>query len=142
MKEVIEFVEETETSIQNFDSISSWLIKVIQEEGKFTGVITYVFMDDESLLKYNIQYLDHDFYTDVITFDDSTFPEINGDILVSVDRIIDNAKQLATDFNEEFLRVLVHGVLHLCGYKDKSESEEKLMRQKEAYYLNKVDFRI
>jgi rRNA maturation RNase YbeY len=142
MKEVIEFVEETETSIQNFDSISSWLIKVIQEEGKFTGVITYVFMDDESLLKYNIQYLDHDFYTDVITFDDSTFPEISGDILVSVDRIIDNAKQLATDFNEEFLRVLVHGVLHLCGYKDKLESEEKLMRQKEAYYLNKVDFRI
>ena len=142
MKEVIEFVEETETTIQNFDSISSWLIKVVREEGKTTGVITYVFMDDESLLKFNKQYLNHEFYTDVITFDDSNFPVVNGDILVSVDRIIDNAKQLNTDYNEEFLRVVVHGVLHLCGYKDKSESEEKLMRQKEAYYLNKVDFSI
>ena len=142
MNEVIEFVEEANTTVTSFESIKSWLLKVISQEGKSTGVITYVFMDDESLLEYNKQYLNHDFYTDVITFDDSNFPEINGDILVSVDRIKDNANQLKTEFKEEFLRVVVHGVLHLCGYKDKSESEEKMMRSKEAFYLNQVDFNI
>ena len=142
MKGVIEFVEEIKTGVNNFDSIKSWLLNVISEEGKNTGVISYVFMDDESLLNYNKQYLSHNFYTDVITFDDSIFPEINGDVLISIDRIQDNSNNLQTSFKEEFLRVVVHGVLHLCGYKDKSESEEKLMRSKEAYYLNQVDFTI
>jgi len=142
MKGVIEFVEEIKTGVNNFDSIKSWLLNVISEEGKNTGVISYVFMDDESLLNYNKQYLSHNFYTDVITFDDSIFPEINGDVLISIDRIQDNSNNLQTSFKKEFLRVVVHGVLHLCGYKDKSEGEEKLMRSKEAYYLNQVDFTI
>ena len=142
MKGVIEFVEEIDTGVNNFEPITYWLSSVISEEAKNTGVITYVFMDDESLLNYNKQYLSHDFYTDIITFDDSIFPEINGDVLISIDRIKDNSNSLQTSFKEEFLRVVVHGVLHLCGYKDKSESEEKLMRSKEAYYLNQVDFTI
>lgn len=142
MKGVIEFVQEMETGVNNFESIQFWLSSVISQEGKNTGVISYVFMDDESLLNYNKQYLSHDFYTDVITFDDSIFPNINGDVLISVDRIKDNSNHLQTPFKEEFLRVVVHGVLHLCGYKDKSESEEELMRSKEAYYLNQIDFTI
>lgn len=142
MGEVIEFVEKVNTNFTNFDKVKSWLLKVISQEGKTTGVITYVFMSDASLLEYNVKFLHHNFYTDVITFDDSSFPEINGDILVSMDRIIDNASHMKTDLKEEFLRVVVHGVLHLCGYKDKSGNEEKLMRSKEAFYLDQVDFNI
>ena len=142
MGNVIEFVEETSTNMTNFPLIEAWLKRVICEEKKITGTITYVFMDDEGLLEYNKKYLSHDFYTDVITFDDSNFPEVNGDILISMDRIIDNSKMLATESKEEFLRVLVHGVLHLCGYKDKSENEEKEMRLKEAFYLKQIDFTI
>jgi len=140
MSEEIEFVVETKLNVTNFDSVRQWIIKVISQEEKSTGVITYVFMNDEHLLTYNKKYLNHDFFTDVITFDDSNSSEVSGDILVSIDRIIDNAAQLQTDFKEEFLRVVIHGVLHLCGYKDKTLSEEKLMRSKEAFYLKQVDF--
>lgn len=142
MGDVIEFVENVEVPVKNHESIQNWLRNVISTEGKSTGVITYVFMNDDSLLAYNQQYLNHDFYTDVITFDDSELSVINGDILVSMDRIKDNAQLLQTDFKEEFLRVVVHGVLHLCGYKDKLKSEELLMRSKEKFYLDQVDFSI
>ena len=104
-------------------------------EGKSLKDISVVFTDDDYLLEVNKQYLNHDYYTDVITFDYSVFPEVSGDIMISLDRVMDNAETLSVSFQEELNRVIYHGLLHLCGYKDKSASDEMLMRKKENYYL-------
>ncbi len=106
-----------------------------QREGKTLKDISVVFTDDDYLLEVNKQYLNHDYYTDVITFDYSVFPEVSGDIMISLDRVKDNAETLSVSFQEELNRVVYHGLLHLCGYKDKSAADEKLMRTKENYYL-------
>jgi probable rRNA maturation factor len=106
-----------------------------KSEGKTLKDISVVFTDDDYLLEVNKQYLDHDYYTDVITFDYSVFPEVSGDIMISLDRVKDNAETLSVSFQEELNRVVYHGLLHLCGYKDKSAADEKLMRTKENYYL-------
>jgi rRNA maturation RNase YbeY len=104
-------------------------------EGKSLKDISVVFTDDDYLLEVNKQYLNHDYYTDVITFDYSAFPDVSGDIMISLDRVKDNAETLSVSFQEELNRVIYHGLLHLCGYKDKSASDEMLMRKKENYYL-------
>jgi rRNA maturation RNase YbeY len=104
-------------------------------EGKSLKDISVVFTDDDYLLEVNKQYLNHDYYTDVITFDYSVFPDVSGDIMISLDRVKDNAETLCVSFQEELNRVIYHGLLHLCGYKDKSAADEKLMRKKENYYL-------
>jgi len=106
-----------------------------QSEGMTLKDISVVFTDDDYLLEVNKQYLNHDYYTDVITFDYSVFPEVSGDIMISLDRVKDNAETLSVSFQEELNRVVYHGLLHLCGYKDKSAADEKLMRTKENYYL-------
>lgn len=106
-----------------------------KSEGKTLKDISVVFTDDDYLLEVNKQYLNHDYYTDVITFDYSVFPEVSGDIMISLDRVKDNAETLSVSFQEELNRVVYHGLLHLCGYKDKSAADEKLMRTKENYYL-------
>jgi rRNA maturation RNase YbeY len=106
------------------------------KEGKILKDICVVFTDDEYLLEVNKQYLNHDYYTDVITFDYSVFPSVSGDIMISLDRVKDNAESLSVSFEEELFRVIFHGLLHLCGYKDKSPSDEALMRKKENEYLN------
>jgi rRNA maturation RNase YbeY len=106
------------------------------KEGKILKDISVVFTDDEYLLEVNKQYLNHDYYTDVITFDYSVFPSVSGDIMISLDRVKDNAESLSVSFEEELFRVIYHGLLHLCGYKDKSPSDEALMRKKENEYLN------
>jgi rRNA maturation RNase YbeY len=106
------------------------------KEGKILKDISIVFTDDEYLLEVNKQYLNHDYYTDVITFDYSVFPSVSGDIMISLDRVKDNAESLSVSFEEELFRVIFHGLLHLCGYKDKSPSDEALMRKKENEYLN------
>ena len=106
-------------------------------EGKILKDLSLVFTDDDYLLEVNKQYLNHDYFTDVITFDYSSFPEVSGDIMISLDRVKDNAHSLNQSFELEFYRVVFHGVLHLCGYKDKSEAEEKEMRAKEDYYINR-----
>lgn len=113
-----------------------WLEKVIINEGKKLGEINYIFCDDEYLLKVNQDFLKHDYYTDVITFDYVKGKIISADIFVSLPRILENASTLSKDFNSELLRVLVHGILHLCGYKDKNEEEINKMRQKEDFYLS------
>ena len=113
-----------------------WLEKVINNEGKKLGEINYIFCDDEYLLKVNQDFLKHDYYTDVITFDYVKGKIISADIFVSLPRILENASTLSKDFNSELLRVLVHGILHLCGYKDKNEEEINKMRQKEDFYLS------
>ena len=113
-----------------------WLQNLISSENKKLGKINYIFCDDEHLLQVNRDFLQHDYYTDVITFDYVKGKTISADIFVSLPRISDNAKSLSKDFNSELLRVLAHGVLHLCGYKDKSEDEILEMRSKEDYYLS------
>ena len=108
-----------------------WLQQVIRTEGKTPGDISYIFCDDEYMLERNIAFLNHDTYTDIITFDECVGDVVSGSILISVDRVGENAVKFNKTYENEFLRVLVHGTLHLCGYKDKTESEAKLMRQKE-----------
>lgn len=130
------FFEEISTIAINED-ISTWLEDIIVNEEKKLGKIQYIFCDDEYLLHVNRKYLQHDFYTDIITFDYVKGKKISGDIFVSLPRIKDNAVQLSTDENEELKRVLAHGILHLCGYKDKSEEEQTMMTEKENYYLSK-----
>ena len=108
-----------------------WLQQVIRKEGKVTGDISYVFCDDAYMIQQNNTFLQHDTYTDIITFDECVGDVISGSILISADRVAENASKFGKTFENELLRVVVHGTLHLCGYKDKSDSEAKLMRQKE-----------
>lgn len=108
-----------------------WLQQVIRNEGKVPGDISYIFCDDEYMLERNISFLKHDTYTDIITFDECVGNMVAGSILISLDRVGENAEKFGKTFDNEFLRVLVHGTLHLCGYKDKTDEEAKVMRQKE-----------
>jgi rRNA maturation RNase YbeY len=128
---MISFNYETEFELQNEPDFSKWLSSVILSENKKEGEINYIFCDDNYLLEINQQYLDHDTLTDIISFDYSVGNEINGDIFVSVERVKENASDYKVTFHEEIQRVLVHGILHYCGYKDKTESDERIMRFKE-----------
>lgn len=131
------YSEELEFELQQADSVTGWISQVIEDESKGLSVLTYIFCSDDYLLTINKKHLDHDFYTDVITFDYSDgSPTLSGDIFISIDRVKDNAKQLSVSLNNELHRVMVHGVLHLCGYKDKTDEEEKEMRMKEDHYLS------
>lgn len=121
----------------NSELFALWLEQVANEEGFEADAISIIFCSDEELLEMNKQYLDHDYYTDIITFDYSEGNYISGDLFISIDRIIDNVSQLNVEYPSELRRVCVHGVLHLCGYKDKSPSDETQMREREEYYLKK-----
>lgn len=135
---MIQFFFENIDEIPISTATISWLEDVIKTENKKLGEINYILCDDEYLLKVNQDFLDHDYYTDIITFDYVKGKTISGDIFVSLPRISDNAKTLVRDFNSEFHRVLAHGILHLMGYKDKTEEEITVMRQKEDFYLNVI----
>lgn len=128
---MISFNYESDFELDNEEAYGNWLSSVIVSENKKEGEINYIFCDDEYLHKINVEYLQHDTLTDIISFDYSVGNELNGDIFVSVERVEDNAKDFNVSFEEELRRVLVHGILHYCGYKDKSEKDEVLMRQKE-----------
>ena len=128
---MISFNYETDFELSDETAISEWLSNVILSESKKEGDINYIFCDDEYLHKINVEYLDHDTLTDIISFDYSIGNELHGDIFVSVERVADNAKDFNVSFDEELKRVLVHGILHYAGYKDKSEEDELKMRQKE-----------
>ncbi|MDI5889001.1 MULTISPECIES: rRNA maturation RNase YbeY [Flavobacterium] len=128
---MINFNYETDFNLDNEEAIEAWLGNVIVSEKKKEGEINYIFCDDEYLHKINVEYLDHDTLTDIISFDYSMGNELHGDIFVSVERVKDNAADFNVSFEEELKRVLVHGILHYCGYKDKGEAEELLMRSKE-----------
>jgi len=117
----------------------SWIIECIKTEGKENGDISFVFCSDEFLHKMNVEYLSHDTLTDVITFDYTEDGIISGDIFISIPRVKENASVYSKDFIEELNRVMIHGVLHLCGYKDKSSKDSKLMRQKEDEKLLLLD---
>ena len=115
----------------------SSLSDLITSEGFDEGDLTVVFVTDEYLLEMNKTHLDHDYYTDIITFDYTESNFISGDLFISYDRVLDNSKEFNVSSYNELCRVVFHGVLHLCGYKDKSSEDEKLMRAKESFYLEK-----
>jgi len=128
---MINFNYETDFNLDNEEFTAAWLGNVITSENKKEGEINYIFCDDEYLHKINVEYLEHDTLTDIISFDYSMGNELHGDIFVSIERVKDNAADFNVSFEEELKRVLVHGILHYCGYKDKGEAEELLMRSKE-----------
>lgn len=130
------FHSECDFNIPNQNKRLDWIIDSIIKEGKRGGEINFVFCNDEYLLEKNIQFLDHNTYTDIITFDYCVDDIVNGDIFISVERIEENAEQFGVSFEDELDRVLIHGVLHLTGYQDKSKEEAKIMREKEDFYLS------
>lgn len=113
----------------------AWFTHVCKVEEKALGEVNVIFCSDEYLLEMNRDHLQHDYYTDIITFDYSEEDTVSGDLFISVDRVADNANELDIPFLDELNRVCVHGLLHLCGYKDKSEKDEQLMRSKEDEML-------
>ena len=128
---MISFNYENNFELPNEDQIASWISRVILSENKKEGEINYIFCNDDYLLNLNEQYLDHDTLTDIISFDYSVGNEIHGDIFISTERVKENAIDFKVTFEEELQRVIVHGVLHYCGYKDKTEDDERLMRNME-----------
>ena len=128
---MISFNYETSFKLARKSDYTKWLSLVILSEGKKEGDINYVFCDDEFLVEINQQYLNHNTLTDIISFDYSVGNELHGDIFISIQRVRENASEYEVSFEEELKRVMVHGVLHYCGYKDKSPNDEKGMRLKE-----------
>lgn len=125
------FNYETDFQLEDESKYEEWIDATIESEDKEPGEINYIFCDDEYLHNINMQYLDHDTLTDIISFDYCIGDLISGDIFISVERVRDNAKDFEVSFDDELLRVMAHGVLHYCGYKDKTESDALVMRQKE-----------
>ena len=134
---MIEFQYIENDKLSNTEDLNLWINSVIREEKMILGELVYVLCNDEYLLKKNIQFLNHNTLTDVITFDYSEKKIISGDILVSTERVVENAKIFNVNYLTELHRVMVHGLLHLLGYKDKIEKDADTMREKENYYLNK-----
>lgn len=128
---MINFNYESDFNLDNEEAVADWISAVIVSENKKEGEINYIFCDDEYLHKINLEYLNHDNLTDIISFDYTVGNEINGDIFISVERVQDNANDFKVSFEIELKRVMAHGVLHYCGYKDKGEDDERLMRSKE-----------
>jgi rRNA maturation RNase YbeY len=127
----IEYVYNTSFSLDNESKVSKWLNKAVQSEGFSVGEIVFAFFNDKDLKSLNIKYLDHDYYTDVISFNDSKGTVLNGNIAVSVERVLENSKKFKTSFEDELLRVMVHGLLHFMGFNDSSMTETQQMRDKE-----------
>ena len=118
-------------NLKNKSKIKEWISSIIDKEKKILGNLNYSFTSDDSLLKINIEYLKHNTYTDIITFNYNDGKKISGDIFISIERVKENARKFEVAFEEELHRVMIHGVLHLCGYKDKSKTDSGLMRKKE-----------
>jgi rRNA maturation RNase YbeY len=133
---MISFNYETDFKLENETKISEWISKAINSENCKEGELNYIFCSDDYLHKINVDFLNHDTLTDIISFDYSVGKELHGDIYISVERVEDNAKDFDVSFEDELARVMIHGILHYCGYKDKSEEDAKLMRSKEDYYLS------
>lgn len=128
---MINYHYETDFNLEREEKFTEWINTVIDSEEKLPGEINYIFCDDEYLFDINKQYLNHDTYTDIISFDYTEGNVISGDIFISVDRIKENSIEFNTTFLDELIRVMAHGVLHYCGYKDKSIDDEGVMREKE-----------
>lgn len=133
---MIDFTSIGDFSLKNKEAIEGWITFVIEEEEKEVGEINYIFCDDDYLLEINRKELKHNTLTDIISLDYTIGDVIFGDIYISYERIRSNAVELQVDDVDELHRVMVHGVLHYCGYKDKTDDEKKQMRRKEDYYLS------
>ena len=133
---MISYTYELPFQLANEDTYSNWISSVIVSEGKLEGELNYIFCTDDYLLNINIQYLNHDTLTDIISFDYSVGNLLQGDIFISIDRVKENATDFNVSFEEELKRVMIHGVLHYCGYKDKTPSDETVMRSKEEEKMN------
>ena len=127
----IEYVYNTSFLLDNENKVSKWLKKAVETEGFSVGEVVYAFFNDNDLKKLNVKHLNHDFFTDVISFNDSKNDVLSGNIAISVDRVKENSIKFKTPFNDEMMRVMVHGLLHFMGYDDSSEEETLLMRNKE-----------
>lgn len=131
--------ENLDFSFEKETEIKAWIKKVLKQEGRTVGNISYLFCADGYLLKINRQFLKHNFYTDIITFDYSIKNRVEGEIFISIDRVKENAKTFKQTFQKELLRTIIHGILHLCGYKDKTPGDSKRMRMKEDEALAMFD---
>jgi len=134
LPEIIFHQEDVNFNTPNTDLLQKWIEATISNESKIAGNLNFIFCSDTYLHKINIEYLQHDTLTDIITFPYSD-SKIEGDIFISIDRVHDNAKTFNTAFENELKRVIIHGVLHLCGYGDKTETQSKEMRAKENQYI-------
>ncbi|HRN40458.1 MAG: rRNA maturation RNase YbeY [Flavobacteriales bacterium] len=127
--------EDVDFQLENEQQIIDWIKNTIQQEAKSATEISYIFCTDEYLYQMNLEYLNHDTYTDIITFDYTEKSVVSGDIFISIDRVKENAIKFKTTFKNELSRVIIHGVLHLLGYKDKTPEQKQVMRSKEDFYL-------
>ncbi len=132
---MISFYFETDFKLKNSKGIAQWISKIIKTENFEEGEVTYIFCDDDYLHKLNVEFLSHNTLTDIISFDNTIGKQINGDIYISIERVIDNAKTYKVLFENELHRVIIHGILHYCGYKDKTNNEALVMRDKEEQAL-------
>ena len=135
---MITFQNASKFKVKDIRKKKLWLNSISNKEGKEIESLSFLFVDDEEILKYNKKYLQHESYTDVITFDSSVDKKIAGDIIISLERVKDNAKFYQVSYNYELQRVMAHGLLHLLGYNDKNREEKKIIRKKENYYLDNI----
>ena len=135
---MITFQNTSKFKVKDLRKKKIWLNSISKNEGKEIGNLNFLFVDDKEMLKYNKKYLQHESYTDIITFDNSLNNKIAGDIVISLERVNENAKYYQVSYNYELERVMAHGLLHLLGYNDKNKEEEKIIRKKENYYLKKL----
>ena len=136
---MINFNYETTFELSNEDEIAKWISNVITAEGCLEGDINYIFCNDDDLYDINVKFLNHDTLTDIISFDYSIGKNLHGDIYISVERVADNAEHFDVEFSNELQRVMVHGILHYCGYSDKTNNDKVNMRAKEDHYLKQIE---
>jgi len=133
------FFENTKPAVKKRNLIKNIIQNIVTDNGFTTGDLSIIFCNDDYLLDINKKFLKHDYYTDIITFDQSDNNVISGDLYISMERVKENAKIYRTTYTSELFRVIFHGVLHLVGYEDKDDESSKKMREKENYYLSKMD---
>jgi len=136
MGAILFFSEKIRFKLKDPKRTTSWIKSVIKREGCALTAINYIFCSDDYLREINIQYLKHKTYTDIVTFNYGSADQIEGDIFISIERVKENAKKFNAEFEIELHRVIIHGILHLIGYTDKSKTEKALMREKEDTYLS------
>ena len=135
---MITFQNTSKFKVKDLRKKKIWLNSISKNEGKDIGSLNFLFVDDKEMLKYNKKYLQHESYTDIITFDNSLNNKIAGDIVISLERVNENAKYYQVGYNYELERVMAHGLLHLLGYNDKNKKEKIIIRKKENYYLKNL----
>lgn len=123
--------QNVEKPVLDWKKVEQWIVEVAQRLGRRVGALTYIFCDDERILEVNRQFLNHDYYTDIITFDNTTGRLIRGDMFISLDTVATNAESVEATYDDELMRVIIHGVLHLCGINDKGPGEREIMEAHE-----------